>query len=445
MFSKLSDKLVETFKRLSKRGKLTKSEIHEATRQLRRILLDADVNYKVAKQFCKTVEQKAQAFLENPPLDPGKAFKNLVQNELTILLGTTALPINFSSKRSFTVILLAGLQGSGKTTTAAKIANLLRSRGRKPLLVACDTYRPAATQQLEILASKIDVPCFKEGDNPLRRAKNSLKFASSHGLDVIILDTAGRLSIDEQLMDELNKIKAETEPEESIFVADSMAGQQILSVADQFNKSIGLTGAILTKMDGDARGGAALSIREATSVPIKFIGTGESIEQLEEFHPDRVSSRILGEGDLLSLAEKASTAIDAKEAKKTMKKLERASFGFDDFLKQLEMINKMGSFSGILKMIPGASKLASQISEEDYNKQLKTIKSMIQSMTPEERKNWKIIKGSRKRRIALGSGRKVEDVNRLLKQFKESMKIMGNMKKQRGIGGLGRMFSGKFN
>ena len=222
-----------------------------------------------------------------------------------------------------------------------------------------------------------------------------------------------------------------------------MAGQQILSVADQFNKSIGLTGVILTKMDGDARGGAALSIREVTSVPIKFIGTGEAIEQLEEFHPDRISSRILGEGDILSLAEKVSTVIDVSEAKKAMKKLEKSSFGFDDFLKQLEMLNKIGSFSGILKMIPGTSKLASQISEEDYTKQLKTIKSMIQSMTPKERVNWKIIKGSRKRRIALGSGRRVEDVNKLLKQFKESMKMMGNMKKRKGLDGLSGMLSGK--
>lgn len=443
MFNKLSDKLLETFRRLSKRGKLTKSEIHEAARQLKKILIEADVNYKVAKQFCKTVEQKAQAFLENRPLDPGKALKNLVQEELTALLGTTASSLRFSSKRPVTIILLAGLQGSGKTTTAAKIANRLKTKNHKPLLVACDTYRPAATEQLEILAAKIDVSCFKDGNNPIERAERSLKFASSHGFDTIILDTAGRLSIDDQLMDEINKINSKTDADERIFVADSMAGQQILSVADQFNKSIGLTGVILTKMDGDARGGAALSIREVTSVPIKFIGTGEAIEQLEEFHPDRISSRILGEGDILSLAEKVSTVIDISEAKKTMKKLEKSSFGFDDFLKQLEMLNKIGSFSGILKMIPGTSRLASQISEEDYNKQLKTIKSMIQSMTPKERVNWKIIKGSRKRRIALGSGKRVEDVNKLLKQFKESMKMMGNMKKRKGLDGLSGMLSGK--
>lgn len=443
MFSKLSNKLSESFRRLSKRGKITKSELHEAVRQLRRILLDADVNYKVAKQFCKAIEEKSQIFLENRPLDPGKALKEMVQSELTELLGRVSSPIIFSSSRSVTVILLAGLQGSGKTTTAAKLAKHLKMKGRKPLLTACDTYRPAAVEQLEVLASSIDVPIYKEGKDPVERAVGALNFAEVNGIDTVILDTAGRLSLDDELMEEINRIRKATEADERIFVADAMAGQQILQVADKFNLAIQLTGAILTKMDGDARGGAAISIRQVTSVPIKFIGTGEAIEKIEEFHPDRISSRILGEGDILTFAENVSNNINVEEAKSVLKKIGKSQFGFDDFLKQIEMVKKMGSFSTILKMIPGASKFADSIQEDEYTKQLKTIKSMIQSMTPVERSDWKVIKGSRKRRIALGSGNKVEDVNKLLKQFKASMKMMGKMKNKKGLSGLSSMLGGR--
>lgn len=444
MFSQLSNKLSESFRRLSKRGRITKSELHEASRQLRRILLDADVNYQVAKLFCKTIEEKSQIFLESRPIDPGRAFKETVQAELTILLGTESSPIIFSSSKPITVILLAGLQGSGKTTTAAKLAKHLKLKGHKPLLAACDTYRPAATEQLEVLASSIDIPIYKEGKDPMERAVGALSFAQVNGIDTVILDTAGRLSIDDKLMEEVSRISRATESDERIFVADAMAGQQILPVADKFNHAIQLTGAILTKMDGDARGGAALSIRQVTSVPIKFIGTGEAIDKLEEFYPKRISSRILGEGDILTFAEKVSKNVNAEDAKAVLKKMGKAQFGFDDFLKQIEMVKKMGSFSGILKMIPGASKFADSISEDEYGKQLKTIKSMIQSMTPGERKNWKIVKGSRKRRIAFGSGNKVEDVNKLLKQFKESMKLMGKMKNKKGLSGLTGMLGSRF-
>lgn len=447
IFESLSDRLQETFKKLRGHGKLTEDDVNEAMREVRMALLEADVNFKVVKNFIKTVKERAigQDVLET--LTPAQVVIKIVDEELTKLMGGTQSRINISPKPP-TVIMMVGLQGAGKTTSAGKLGLALKKQGKRPLLAACDIYRPAAIKQLQVVGKQLDIPVFtmETGTDAVTIAKESLAYSESHANDVVIIDTAGRLQIDEKLMQELRDIKTEVKPHEILLVVDAMTGQESVNVAQAFNESLGLDGVVMTKLDGDARGGAALSVKAVTNVPIKFVGLGEKLEALQPFYPDRMASRILGMGDVLSLVEKAQQTFDMEEAKKMEKKLRKDEFTLDDFLNQMQQVKKLGSLENILGMIPGMGGLKKQLAGQDLDldgKEMRQIEAIIKSMTPKERADIGIINGSRRKRIALGSGTRVQDVNKLLKQFGEMKKMMKKMKKmkkgKRGMPGLGSL------
>lgn len=426
-FEGLGDKLGAVFKKLRSRGKLNEKDIKEVMREVRLALLEADVNYKVAKDFVSRVSERCMGAQVLESLTPAQQVIKIVHEELVSLMGDGLAKINYASKGP-TVVMMCGLQGSGKTTHSAKLALFYKNQGKRPLLVACDVYRPAAIDQLKVVGEKVSVPVFSLGqDKPLKIAKEAIKHARDYGNDLVILDTAGRLHIDEELMGELKELKSEIEPNEILFVVDSMMGQDAVNVSKAFNDALGIDGVILTKLDGDTRGGAALSIREVTGKPIKFIGTGEKLGDLEAFHPDRMASRILGMGDMLTLIEKAQIDFDEKKAAEMEKKLKESSFDLNDLLDQMNQIKKMGSLSQIIGMIPGGNK----IREEDIDdKALVYTEAIIQSMTKREREKPSIINPSRKKRIAAGCGLRVEDVNRLLRQFEQMQKMMKQMNKK---------------
>lgn len=439
MFENLSDKLQSVFDNLGKRGRLSEEDVDKALRQVRLALLEADVNYKVVKDFVSRVRERAVGSDVLRSLTPAQQVIKIVHEELIQTLGESA-SLDLSGQPPH-VILLVGLQGSGKTTMAAKLASRLRSSGQRPLLVAADTYRPAAVTQLEVLGRQIDIPVHSEGIAPsppdivnrgLRRARNEAR-------TIVIVDTAGRLTIDEQMMQELVEIKTLTRPQEVILVVDAMTGQEAVRVAADFHKRLQLTGLVLTKIDGDARGGAAISMRSVTGVPIKFLGTSEKIDGIEVFHPDRLASRILGMGDMLTMIEKAEAVIDQKEAARMEKKLRSASFDLDDFLKQMRQIKKMGPLTGLLEMIPGMGKIAKDIDPQAAEQQLRHIEAIISSMTGSERRDSRLLNGSRKRRVAAGSGTSVQQVNELLSQFRQMQRLMKQIQSGRR-GGLPGLF-----
>ncbi|MGM0471657.1 MAG: signal recognition particle protein [Bacillota bacterium] len=449
IFEGLADKLQDTFDKLRGKGKLTEDDVKAALREVKLALLEADVNFKVVKEFISDIEERAVGQEVLDSLTPAQQVIKVVNEELTELMGGTQSKLTLSSGQRPTVIMLVGLQGAGKTTTVGKLANHLHQEGRRPLLVAADVYRPAAIKQLQVLGDRLDQPVFSMGDkqDPVDIAKAGISHAESNGRDVVIIDTAGRLHIDEELMDELKNIKSAVKPQEIMLVVDAMTGQDAVNVADNFNDALGIDGIVLTKLDGDARGGAALSIRKVTGKPIKFVGTGEKLESLEPFHPDRMASRILGMGDVLSLIEKAEESIDADEAKKLEKKIRKEEFTLEDFRDQMGQVRDMGPLDQIMDMIPGMGKLKKMKGFDMDEEHLDQIEAIINSMTVEERRNPDIINGSRRRRIARGSGTEVQDVNRLLKQFNQAKKMMkqiGDMQKGMGSGGGGGMFGGKF-
>lgn len=431
MFQNLSERLQETFKKLKGKGNLTEADVNEAMREVRVALLEADVNYKVVKEFVAQVKEKAVGQDVMTSLTPGQQVVKIVREQLIELLGGVQSKINLAPKPP-TIVMLVGLQGSGKTTTCGKLANLLRKQGRRPLLVAADIYRPAAIKQLEVLGKQLDIPVFTMGQqNPVDIAKGAVAHANKTGHDLVIIDTAGRLHIDEELMNELESIKAAVKPHEILLVVDAMTGQDAVNVADSFNQRLGLDGIVMTKLDGDTRGGAALSVRKVTGTPIKFVGMGEKLDALEVFHPDRMADRILGMGDVLTLIEKAQANLDAEETEKLRKKLKTATFTLEDFLDQLHQIKKMGPLDQILAMIPGMSKIKN-IQEQIDEKELIYAEAIINSMTPYERRHPEKINGSRRKRIAKGSGTSVQEVNRLLKQFEQTRKMFkqfGDMEK----------------
>lgn len=422
-FESLTQKLNDIFKKLKGKGKLSESDVKQAMREVRIALLEADVNFKIVKDFIKKVTERAVGQEVMESLTPAQQVIKIVNDELIELMGSEKSKLNLSPS-GLTTIMLTGLQGSGKTTTAGKLAKMLSKSGKKPLLVAADVYRPAAINQLQVLGEKLDIPVFSLGQqNPVNIAKAAVEHARKHGNDVIIIDTAGRLHVNDELMQELYNIKDAVTPDEILLVVDSMTGQDAVNVAKEFNNRINLTGLVLTKLDGDSRGGAALSIKAVTGCPIKFIGMGEKLDDLEVFHPDRMASRILGMGDVLTLIEKASESIDLEKAKKLEKKLKTQTFDLNDFLEQLNQVRNMGSFDQILGMIPGlpANKLKGIEFDE---KGLVHIEAIINSMTEEERKNPSIINGSRRKRIAAGSGTSIQTVNRLLKQYEQTKKMI---------------------
>ncbi|WP_455493275.1 signal recognition particle protein [Eubacterium sp.] len=429
-FEGLSERLENSFKKLRAKGKLTEADVKEAMREVRLALLEADVNYKVAKEFTNKVTERAigDDVMEN--LTPGQMVIKIVNEELTELMGGTESRLSIA-KHPPTVLMMCGLQGSGKTTHSGKLALKLKKDGHRPLLVACDVYRPAAIKQLQVVGSQIDVPVFEMGTiNPVNIAEEAVKHAKDHGYDYVIIDTAGRLHIDEALMEELQNIRSTVHPNEILLVIDAMTGQDAVNVAKSFNESLGIDGVILTKLDGDTRGGAALSVRAVTGKPIKFVGTGEKLENLEVFHPARMASRILGMGDVLSFIEKAEMALDEKKAAELEKKLAKNKFDFNDLLDQFEQIERMGSLKDTIKMIPGIGK---QIKDEDIDERaFDRLRCIIYSMTKQERANPEIINPSRKRRIAAGSGTSIEDVNKLMTQFKQMQKMVKQVGGRKG-------------
>lgn len=442
-FEGLSEKLSNAFKKLRSKGKLTEPDVKEAMREVRLALLEADVNYKVAKDFTAKVTERAVGSDVMESLTPAQMVIKIVNEELTALMGGESARIEFSSKPP-TVIMMCGLQGSGKTTHSAKLAKWLKAQNRRPLLAACDIYRPAAIDQLKVVGSQVGAPVFEMGtENPVKIAKEAIKHAKDYGNDVVILDTAGRLHIDEELMAELKKIKSEVTPDEILLVIDSMTGQDAVNVAKSFNDLLDITGVILTKLDGDTRGGAALSVKAVTGKPIKFAGVGEKLDDLEAFHPDRMASRILGMGDVLTLIEDAESKLDKKKAEQMAQKMMSNKMDFNDLLDQFEQIKKMGPLKGILSKLPGIGNKLDDIDIDD--RQIDWLQALIYSMTPEERANPSIINPSRKRRIAAGSGRSVEEVNRLLKQLEQMQKMMKqfggkgkkNLHKMKNLPGLG--------
>lgn len=426
MFENLSHKLLTAFDKLRGRGKLTEEDVAAAMREVRLALLEADVNFRVVKEFIARVRERCvgQEVLES--LSPDQHVVKIVYEELAQLLGSNAAPINLDGNPA--IVLLAGLQGGGKTTTAGKLASLLRKRGRKPLLVAADIYRPAAIKQLQVIGDSLNIPVYSMGDrqDPLDIARGAIASAKAHGQDVVIIDTAGRLHIDEEMMAEVQRVHDAVEPSETLLVVDAMTGQDAVTVADAFNQRLEVDGFVLTKLDGDARGGAALSLRAVTQKPIKLVGTGEKLDALEPFHPERMASRILGMGDVLSLIEKAEEAIDARKAAELEAKLRSNRFDFDDYLSQLQQVRKMGPLDQVLSMIPGLGGQRQLQGLELDERQVKRQEAIIQSMTAEERRDPDIINGSRKRRIARGSGSSVQDVNRLITQYQQ-MRAMVRM------------------
>lgn len=424
-FEGLSEKLSAVFKKLKNKGKLSEADVKAAMREVRLALLEADVNYKVAKDFVAKVTERAVGAEVLESLTPAQHVIKIVHEELISLMGDSdGARINFSSKIP-TIIMMVGLQGSGKTTHSGKLAVYFKKAGRRPLLVACDVYRPAAIEQLQVVGKQAEVPVFEMGQgDPIEIAKKAVAHARDYGNDVVILDTAGRLHVDEKLMDELLRLKEELHPEEILLVIDAMTGQDAVNVASTFDEKLGITGTILTKLDGDTRGGAALSVRAVTGRPIKFTGTGEKLTDLEPFHPDRMASRILGMGDVLTLIEKAEEQYDAKQAEQLTKKLGENSFGLDDLLEQMKQVRKMGSFEQLISMFPGAKKKMTDEEAAEGEKQIVRTEAIINSMTYKERRKPSVMNASRKKRIAAGSGTKVEDVNRLLKQFEQMQKMM---------------------
>lgn len=430
VFGSLSEKLNHVFSKITKRGKLTDLEIKTAMREIRIALLEADVNFMVVKNLVATISEKCQGERVMKSLTPGQQVVKIVNEELTALMGSTNAKLEFASSPP-TVILMCGLQGAGKTTMCGKLAKYLKKQGKKPLLVACDIYRPAAINQLKVVGKSVDVEVYDEGTNkPQKTAQNAIKYADKKGFDVVIIDTAGRLHINDELMTELKDIKKAVNPKEILLTVDSMTGQDAVTVATSFNDALDISGVILTKLDGDTRGGAALSIKAVTNKPIKFCGIGEKMDDIEPFYPDRMASRILNMGDVLTLIEKAQQVVTEEEAKKLEKKFRENSFTLNDYLVQFDQVRKMGNINDLLNMIPGASKL--KVGQIDENALAKN-KAIIQSMTPKERNNPDIIKGSHKKRIAMGSGTTIQDVNILLKQFAQAKEMMKQMK------------SGKFN
>ncbi|HHQ0833419.1 TPA: signal recognition particle protein [Listeria innocua] len=428
-FEGLAGRLQETMNKIRGKGKVNEADVKEMMREVRLALLEADVNFKVVKQFIKTVSERAVGADVMKRLTPGQQVIKIVQEELTSLMGGEESKIG-TADRPPTVIMMVGLQGAGKTTTSGKLANLLRKKyNRKPLLVAADIYRPAAIKQLETLGKQLDMPVFSLGDqvSPVEIAKQAIAKAKEEHLDYVIIDTAGRLHIDETLMDELKQVKEIASPTEILLVVDSMTGQDAVNVAQSFNEQLEITGVVLTKLDGDTRGGAALSIRSVTGKPIKFVATGEKMEAIETFHPDRMASRILGMGDVLSLIEKAQTDVDAEKMKAMEQKMKDNSMTLDDFLDQLQQVKQMGPLDELLKMMPGANKMKGLDNMQVDDKQLGHIEAIIKSMTKNEKDNPDIINASRRKRIARGSGRPIQEINRLLKQFAEMKKMMKQM------------------
>ena len=423
MFESLSDRLQDIAHKIKGYGKITEENIAPMMREIRLSLLEADVNYKVVKEFTNTVKEKALGEEVSKSLNPGDLFVKIVRDELQELLGGDSAPLVIDKKP--TITMLVGLQGSGKTTTIGKLANFLRKKhGKKPLLVACDVYRPAAIDQLKQIGKELNIEVYSEGkENPVQISKNAIKYASDNGFDYILIDTAGRLHIDEELMDELKNISTEVKPHEILLVIDSMMGQDAINVITGFNEALSLTGVILTKLDGDTRGGVALSVRHLTNIPIKFVGVSEKMDGLTEFHPDRMADRIIGMGDVISLVEKVQDEIDEKEAMKAAKKMTKGTFDLEDFLEQLKQIKRLGPLENLIKMLPGAKKMGLNDVKVDP-KQMAHIEAIVLSMTPEERHNPDIIKASRKQRIAKGCGLTVTDVNKLLTQFEEMKKMM---------------------
>ncbi|NPV92112.1 MAG: signal recognition particle protein [Firmicutes bacterium] len=445
MFQSLGEKLQETFRKLRGKGKLTEADVSEAMREVRLALLEADVNFKVVKDFVKKVQERAVGQEVLQSLTPGQHVVKIVNDELTELMGGTNSRLNVSSKPP-TVVMLVGLQGSGKTTTAGKLALMLQKQGRRPLLVAADVYRPAAIKQLQVLGQQLDIPVFSMGQiKPVDIVRGALESASSNSRDTVIIDTAGRLHINQELMDELKAVRAAAKPHEILLVVDAMTGQDAVNVSQAFHQDLGLDGVILTKLDGDTRGGAALSIRAVTGCPIKMIGVGEKLDALEPFYPDRMASRILGMGDVLTLIEKAQANLDQAKAEEQLKKLRTQGLTLEDFLDQLQQMKNMGPLDQLIGMIPGlgGAKQLKNLQQEVDPKELNRIEAIIRSMTPEERRNPNIIGGSRRKRIARGSGTRVQDVNRLLKQFEDTRRMMkqftdmggpsGKMKKGKGL------------
>ncbi len=426
MFENLSDRLQDVVHKIKGYGKITEENISEMMREIRLSLLEADVNYKVVKEFTNNVKEKALGEEVNKSLNPGELFVKIVKDELTELLGGENTPLNISGNPA--TLMLVGLQGSGKTTTIGKLANYLRKNNKKkPLLVACDVYRPAAIDQLKQIGKELNIEVYSEGKgNPVEISKNGIKYAKDNGYDYVLIDTAGRLQIDESLMEELDNIQKEVNPDETILVIDSMMGQDAINVINGFNDKIKLSGVILTKLDGDTRGGVALSVKHLTNLPIKFIGVSEKMDGLTPFYPERMASRILGMGDILSIVEKVQDEIDEKEAEKTAKKMMKGNFDLEDFLNQLNQIKKLGPLENILKLLPGAKKMGLNKVNIDP-KIMKRTEAIVLSMTPEERRNPSILKASRKKRIADGSGTTVTDVNRLLNQFEDMKKMMKMM------------------
>ena len=423
MFENLSERLERSFKLLKGQGKITEINVAETLKDVRRALLDADVNYNVAKQFTDTVKQKALGQNVITSVKPGELMVKIVHDELALLMGGETADVNLSANPS--VILMSGLQGSGKTTFSGKLAKKYKSeKGKRPLLVACDVYRPAAIEQLKVLGEQINVPVYTEPDskNPVEIAQNAIKYAKAQNNDLVIVDTAGRLAVDEEMMNEIEAIKNAINPQETLFVVDAMTGQDAVNTARELNERLDFDGVVLTKLDGDTRGGAALSIRTVVNKPIKFVGTGEKLEAIDLFHPARMADRILGMGDIVSLVERAQQQYDEEEARRLQKKIAKNQFDFNDFLAQIGQIKKMGNLKDLASMIPGVGKAIKDIDIDDDA--FKGIEAIIYSMTPEERRNPDIITGSRRQRIAKGSGTSVQDVNRLLKQFDSTRKMM---------------------
>ena len=434
MFDNLSAKLDRAFKNIKGQGRITELNVAATVKEIRRALIDADVNYKVAKDVTDSIRLKALGQDVLISVSPGQLLTKIVAEELTVLMGQESVPVNLDGNPN--IILIAGLQGSGKTTFSGKLAHYIKKKGHSVLLVACDVYRPAAIDQLKVLGEQIDVEVFAEAENKdvISIAKNAIKYAKAHGKKSVIIDTAGRLAVDEQMMAEISGLKKEIKPAETLFVVDAMTGQDAVHTAQAFNERLDFDGVVLTKLDGDTRGGAALSVRRQVEKPIKFISTGEKMDAMDQFYPDRMAKRILGMGDVLTLVERAQQNFDEKETQRINKKIKKNQFGFDDFLIQMEQIKKMGSLKDIVGMIPGMGKAIKDVDIDDNS--LKPIEAIIKSMTPKERSSPELMNGSRKIRIAKGSGTTVTEVNQLLKQFDQMRKMMKTMNKMGGAKAL---------